>query len=214
MGTSLIKLITLWGRRSALVWLSLLPLWAQAANLPTWLILGDSLSAGYQMPAEKSWPALLDKRWQAAGLGRVINASISGETTQGGLARLPALLAQHQPSAVLIELGANDGLRGQPTAAMQANLAQMIALAKAQGAQVVLTQIKLPRNYGARYGRQFEQVFTDLAAASMLPLLPFFIEPLLNRPELMLPDGLHPTAAAQPLIAEQVASFLATLAPH
>jgi acyl-CoA thioesterase-1 len=137
----------------------------------TLLVLGDSLSAGYQMQAEQSWPALLEQKWQQqGGEHRLINASISGETTQGGLARLPALLEQHKPDWVLIELGGNDGLRGFAPAITRDNLVKMVALAKAQQVKTVLTQIQLPRNYCARYLRQLEQIFSEVAQANGLPL--------------------------------------------
>lgn len=178
----------------------------------TLLVLGDSLSAGYQMQAEQSWPALLEQKWrQQGGEHRLINASISGETTQGGLARLPALLEQHKPDWVLIELGANDGLRGFAPAITRDNLVQMVALAKAQQVKTVLTQIQLPRNYGARYLRQFEQIFPELAQANGLPLMPFFLDDIALRPELLMNDGLHPTAEAQPQIRDRVASFIEPL---
>ncbi|MGY4108148.1 arylesterase [Aeromonas encheleia] len=178
----------------------------------TLLVLGDSLSAGYQMQAEQSWPALLEQKWrQQGGEHRLINASISGETTQGGLARLPALLEQHKPDWVLIELGANDGLRGFAPAITRDNLVKMVALAKAQQVKTVLTQIQLPRNYGARYLRQFEQIFPELAQANGLPLMPFFLDDIALRPELLMNDGLHPTAEAQAQIRDRVASFIEPL---
>ncbi|WP_376884377.1 arylesterase [Aeromonas salmonicida] len=178
----------------------------------TLMVLGDSLSAGYQMPAEQSWPALLNQKWQQqGGEHQLINASISGETTQGALARLPALLKEHQPDWVLIELGGNDGLRGFAPAITRDNLARMVALTKELQVKTVLTQIQLPRNYGARYLRQFEQIFPELAAANALPLMPFFMDDIALRPELMMNDGIHPAAAAQPLIRDRVASFIEPL---
>ncbi len=178
----------------------------------TLLVLGDSLSAGYQMPVEQSWPALLNQKWQQqGGKHQLINASISGETTQGALARLPALLKEHQPDWVLIELGGNDGLRGFAPAITRDNLTKMVALTKAQQVKTVLTQIQLPRNYGARYLRQFEQIFPELASANQLPLMPFFMDDIALRPELMMNDGIHPTAAAQPQICDRVASFIEPL---
>ena len=186
--------------------------WISSAQAQTLLVLGDSLSAGYQMPAEQSWPALLNEKWQQqGGEHKLINASISGETTQGGLARLPALLEEHKPDWVLIELGGNDGLRGFAPAITRANLTKMVALAKASQTKTVLTQIQLPRNYGARYLQQFEQIFPELAQANDLPLMPFFIDDIVLRPELMMNDGLHPTAAAQPQIRDRVASFIEPL---
>ncbi|MFQ1921416.1 arylesterase [Aeromonas veronii] len=176
------------------------------------LVLGDSLSAGYQMQVEQSWPALLNQKWQEeGGKHTLLNASISGETTQGALARLPALLKEHKPDWLLIELGGNDGLRGFAPTITRQNLASMIALAKEQQTRVVLTQIQLPRNYGARYLRQFEQIFPELAQANALPLLPFFMDDIALRPELMMNDGIHPTPAAQPQIRDKVARFMELL---
>ncbi|WP_439845585.1 arylesterase [Aeromonas veronii] len=178
----------------------------------TLLVLGDSLSAGYQMQVEQSWPALLNQKWQEeGGKHTLLNASISGETTQGALARLPALLKEHKPDWLLIELGGNDGLRGFAPTITRQNLASMIALAKEQQTRVVLTQIQLPRNYGARYLRQFEQIFPELAQANDLPLLPFFMDDIALRPELMMNDGIHPTPAAQPQIRDKVARFMEPL---
>lgn len=178
----------------------------------TLLVLGDSLSAGYQMQVEQSWPALLNQKWQEeGGKHTLLNASISGETTQGALARLPALLKEHNPDWLLIELGGNDGLRGFAPTITRQNLASMIALAKEQQTRVVLTQIQLPRNYGARYLRQFEQIFPELAEINDLPLLPFFMDDIALRPELMMNDGIHPTPAAQPRIRDKVARFMEPL---
>ena len=186
--------------------------WLSSAQAQTLLVLGDSLSAGYQMPAEQSWPALLNEKWQQqGGEHKLINASISGETTQGGLARLPALLEEHKPDWVLIELGGNDGLRGFAPAITRANLTKMVALAKASQTKTVLTQIQLPRNYGARYLQPFEQIVPQLAQANGLPLMPFFLDDIVLRPELMMNDGIHPTAAAQPQIRDRVARFIEPL---
>ncbi|MBO0503474.1 arylesterase [Aeromonas veronii] len=183
-----------------------------SAQAQTLLVLGDSLSAGYQMQVEQSWPALLNQKWQEeGGKHTLLNASISGETTQGALARLPALLKEHKPDWLLIELGGNDGLRGFAPTITRQNLASMIALAKERQTRVVLTQIQLPRNYGARYLRQFEQIFPELAQANDLPLLPFFMDDIALRPELMMNDGIHPTPAAQPQIRDKVARFMEPL---
>ena len=183
-----------------------------ADQAQTLVVLGDSLSAGYQMQVEQSWPALLNQKWQGeGGEHTLLNASISGETTQGALARLPALLKEHKPDWLLIELGGNDGLRGFAPTITRQNLASMIALAKEQQTRVVLTQIQLPRNYGARYLRQFEQIFPELAQANDLPLLPFFMDDIALRPELMMNDGIHPTPAAQPQIRDKVARFMEPL---
>ena len=188
----------------------LIVLGPSAVLADTLLILGDSLSAGYRMRSEQAWPHLLAEQWQREGRRvTVINASVSGDTTQGGLQRLPPLLQRHRPSLVLLELGGNDGLRGLPPRLIERNLDRLIALAREAGARVVLTDIQLPPNYGRRYLRQFEQVFSRLAQDHELPLLPFFVAPLIGRNGMMMDDGIHPTAAAQPLIAQQVSEFLA-----
>mgnify|MGYP006202459899 CR=1 FL=1 len=190
-----------------IIFLLLIGLFSHNLVAQKMLILGDSLSAAYGMQQQEGWPHLLQQStdWQ------LINASISGETTAGGLARLPALLKQHKPDAVLIELGGNDGLRGFAPAITRANLTKMVELAKASQAKTVLTQIQLPRNYGARYLQQFEQIFPELAQANDLPLMPFFIDDIVLRPELMMNDGIHPTAAAQPQIRDRVANFIEPL---
>lgn len=175
----------------------------------TVLILGDSLSAGYRMNIDQAWPTLLAEKWQQEGRQiEVINASVSGDTTQGGLQRLPPLLERHKPSLVVLELGGNDGLRGLPPPLIERNLKALIALADDSGAQVVLTNIRLPPNYGRRYLQQFEPIFGNLAEAYQLPLLPFFVSPLIGENGMMMDDGIHPTASAQPLIARQVHEFL------
>ncbi len=175
----------------------------------TLLILGDSLSAGYQMPAEKSWPALLPPLLaQQAQPTRVINASISGDTSGNGLARLPNLLKQHKPDFVLIELGANDGLRGFHPKILRNNLSQMITEIKKVRSQPLLMQIEVPPNYGKRYNELFRNTYPSLSEATNVPLLPFFLIDIIVKPELMMKDGLHPTAEAQPLIAQFMAKHL------
>lgn len=178
---------------------------AISSHATTLLVYGDSLSAGYQLPPEQSWPALLAARWQQQGVDiRLINASVSGETTQGGLARLETALQSHQPDWVLLELGANDGLRGLPPKLTRQNLEQMLQLLAQRGIHPILTQIRLPPNYGARYIRQFEAIYPDLARRYQVPLLPFFLNELILDPALLLPDGLHPNAQGQRYILEQV----------
>ncbi len=192
--------------------LLLLSIAATLSHASTLLVLGDSLSAGYRMSAEQSWPHLLEQQWQAQGLARrVVNASISGETSRGGLARLPALIETHQPDWVLIELGANDGLRGFLPGITRQSLDEMLTLIKAAGACPVLTQIRLPPNYGPRYIQLFERIYPELARQHEVPLMPFFLESIIGQPGLMLEDGLHPKPEAQPLIRDQVAEFLAPL---
>ena len=178
---------------------------AITSHATTLLVYGDSLSAGYQLAPEQSWPALLAQRWQQQGVDiRLINASVSGETTQGGLARLATALQSHQPDWVLLELGANDGLRGLPPKLTRQNLEQMLQLLEQRGIHPILTQIHLPPNYGARYIRQFEAIYPELAQRHKLPLLPFFMNELILDPALLLPDGLHPNAQGQRHILEQV----------
>ncbi|MFA0053342.1 MULTISPECIES: arylesterase [Vibrio] len=175
----------------------------------TLLILGDSLSAGYNMDIIQSWPSLLpDALTKHDKTITVINGSISGDTTGNGLARLPQLLEEHAPHAVLIELGANDGLRGFPPKLMSANLEKIIDQIKAAGAEPIMMQIKIPPNYGKRYNQQFEYVFTSLADQKNVPLLPFFLEHIILKPEWMMNDGLHPKPEAQPWIAQFVAEEL------
>lgn len=189
--------------------LTILLLVSSAAHANTVLILGDSLSAGYRMSVDQAWPRLLAEQWRQEGRRvEVVNASVSGDTTQGGLQRLPPLLERHQPSLVVLELGGNDGLRGLPPPLIERNLDTMIALADRAGARVVLTEIRLPPNYGRRYLEQFEGIFGKLAERHELPLLPFFVSPLLGENGMMMDDGIHPTAEAQPRIARQVHAFL------
>lgn len=173
---------------------------ARAENI---LIMGDSISAGFGMETRQGWVSLLQQRLKAeARPQQVHNASISGETSSGGLSRLPALLAQHQPGLVVIELGGNDGLRGQPLAQLQQNLARMIEASKAEGAKVLLLGMRLPPNYGQRYTQAFEQVFEDLAQAHQVALVPFLLEGAAGVEGMMQGDGVHPTAAAQPRLLE------------
>lgn len=176
------------------------------------LLLGDSLSAAYNMQEQQGW-VYLTQQWldtQQLPL-TIINASISGETSAGGLARLPALLEQHQPDYVLIELGGNDGLRGFAVAQLEQNLTQLIELSQAQGADVLLMQIRIPPNLGPRYTRQFESLYPALAERYQLPLWPFFMEQIALNDDLMLPDGIHPNRQAQPLIKKQMKSWFAQL---
>lgn len=167
------------------------------------LILGDSLSAGYQMQQQQSWVALLNKQLQQQqSEWQLINASISGETTAGALARLPELLRQHQPDTVLIELGGNDGLRGFSIDLLKKNLSDIITLVKQHNASAILMQIRIPPNYGPRYEKQFAGAYPALAEQHKIRLLPFFMEEIATKPELMLPDGIHPNKDAQPIIRD------------
>ncbi|OBT07994.1 arylesterase [Vibrio sp. UCD-FRSSP16_10] len=170
------------------------------------LVLGDSLSAGYQMPIEKAWPTLLpDELAKKGHQMRIINGSISGDTTGNGLARLPALLQQYNPEYVVIELGANDGLRGFSPKLIQNNLIKLIDLSQDSGAKVILMQIQVPPNYGKRYTQAFEQVYPTVSKQKNTDLIPFFLTEIITNPDLMMEDGLHPTEQAQPWIAQFVA---------
>ncbi|GKV77887.1 arylesterase [Pectobacterium brasiliense] len=167
------------------------------------------------MPAANAWPTLLNTQWQTQKKGiAVVNASISGDTTAQGLARLPALLKQHQPRWVLIELGGNDGLRGFPAANIEQDLTKIITLVKQANAQPLLMQIRLPTNYGRRYTESFSNIYPKLAEQFALPLLPFFMEQVYLKPEWMMEDGIHPTRDAQPFIAEWMAKQLEPLVNH
>jgi len=175
------------------------------------LILGDSLSAGYNMRIEQSWPALLKAQLAAQGKNStIINASVSGMTSSDALARLPALLEQYKPDTLLIELGANDGLRGFNLRSVTSHLEQLILLARAEGAQVLLMQIELPPNYGKRYTQAFSDIYPKLSKKHDIPLLPFFLkEIVVAKPHWLMADGLHPTQQAQPWIASFMAKQLA-----
>jgi len=176
------------------------------------LVYGDSLSAGFGIAVSQSWPALLGQRLQADGSNfTVANASISGETTAGGRARFAAALSQFKPAIVILALGANDGLRGLPVAAMQDNLAFMVALAKKHGAKVLLVGMHLPPNYGQQYTQQFDAAFRDLAKREKVSLLAFLLEPIAFDQNAYQADGLHPTAAAQPKILDHVWTALKPL---
>ncbi|WP_348638933.1 arylesterase [Lacimicrobium sp. SS2-24] len=164
------------------------------------LILGDSLSAAYGMQQEQGWVALLQNALAPKGI-KVINAAVSGETTDGGLARLPRLLEQHRPTHLLIELGGNDGLRGYPVKKLQANITDMINLAQAQGTEVFLQQMQIPTNFGRRYNQMFMDSFTTLADKHDVPLIPFFLTDIALQDNMMQKDRIHPSVQAQPHIA-------------
>ncbi len=174
-------------------------------DAPVLLVFGDSLSAGYRMDEEEGWVALLATRLAGEGVNvRVVNASVSGETTDGGLARLPAALDTHKPAIVILELGGNDGLRGLPVANIKQNLMQMVALSQAAGARVILAGIQIPPNYGPRYTGPFTSQYQEIAEDMQLPLIPFLIDGIPQQPELMQDDGIHPRAEAQSLVLENV----------
>ena len=176
------------------------------------LVFGDSLSAGFGIAISQSWPALLGQRLQANGSRlTVTNASISGETTAGGRTRFAAAMTQFNPAVVILALGANDGLRGLPVAAMQDNLAFMVALARQRGARVLLVGMRLPPNYGPAYTQEFDAAFRDVAKRHKVALLPFLLEPIVLDQNAFQADGLHPTAAAQTRILDHVWNALRPL---
>ncbi|TRO41161.1 arylesterase [Pseudomonas sp. ALS1131] len=189
-------------------WLSgalALMFWAQGAVAGTLLVVGDSISAAFGLDSRQGWVAMLQERLRKEGFEHsVVNASISGDTSAGGAARLSALLAEHKPELVIIELGGNDGLRGQPPAQLQQNLASMIDASQASGAKVLLLGMRLPPNYGARYTSAFAQVFADLAERKQVPLVPFFLEGVGGVPGMMQADGIHPTQDAQAVLLDNV----------
>lgn len=175
------------------------------AQAGTVLVLGDSLSAGYGLEPDQGWVVLLQQRLEQLGLPhRVVNVSISGETTAGGLARLDAALDQHRPDWLLLQLGANDGLRGLSLQAMRDNLDAMVMRAKTRGIKVLLIGMQIPPNYGRVYTERFAAVYQELAARHQLPLVPFLMERVALDPTLIQADQLHPNALAQPLLLDTV----------
>ena len=178
---------------------------ALAADRPVILVLGDSLSAGYGIPVEQGWVARLQKRLDAEGYGyTVVNASVSGETTVGGLERLPRALAKHAPAVVIIELGGNDGLRGLPVAELRANLEALVATSRKAGAEALLAAIRMPPNYGPQYTERFYAVYESLARERKVPWVPFFLEGVALREDLFQDDGIHPDLEAQPILLDNV----------
>lgn len=176
---------------------------ATGTETPTVLVFGDSLSAGYGIEIDQSWPALLQTRLKQQGYEhRVVNASISGETTAGGVTRIDAALQNFAPDLLILELGANDGLRGFPPARMKENLATMIDRAKAHGATVVLLGIKIPVNYGSRYSTAFESVFREVAEEAEIQWIEFFMDGIALNEELLQDDRIHPNAIAQPILLD------------
>jgi len=175
------------------------------------LVFGDSLSAGYGIKVEQGWVTLLQKQLSEDRRWRFVNASVSGETSTGGLTRLPALLGEHKPKIVILELGANDGLRGQPLTLLQKNLQAMIDASKTAGAKVLLVGMQIPTNYGPRYTREFRETYSELAEKNNLPLVPFLLEGVATNGNLFQNDGLHPNAEAQAIIARNVSAMLMTM---
>ncbi len=178
---------------------------AADTSVPVILVFGDSLSAGYGLRRGEGWTDLLSERLRKAGYGfRVVNASVSGETTAGGMARLPRALQLHQPAIVVLELGANDGLRALALSGMRANLDRMLGMARGANRKVLLLGIHMPPNYGPRYTAGFDKIYQDLAARHRVALVPFLLEGVAENPRLMQPDGLHPNATGQPLLLQNV----------
>ena len=170
---------------------------------PTVLVFGDSLSAGYGIEVDQSWVALLQARLIDQGYEhKVINASISGETTEGGATRIELALADFSPDLIILELGGNDGLRGFPASRMKANLTRIVARAKASGAAVVLLGIRIPSNYGARYSTEFEAVFRQVSDEFSVQWIEFFMEGIAMNDELLQDDRIHPNAEAQPILLD------------
>ena len=169
------------------------------------LIYGDSLSAAYEIPQQLGWVSLLQQRLEDQHYPyKVINASVSGETTSGGLSRLSATLNEHQPNIVILELGANDGLRGLPLTEMKANLAQIIEQSKKSGAKVLIIGMRIPPNYGPKYSQSFTQKYQQLSHEFKVPRVPFMLQGMENRLELIQDDGLHPNVQGQPIILENI----------
>lgn len=176
------------------------------------LVFGDSLSAGYGLPQGRGWADLLQQRLDDKHLAyRVVNASVSGETTLGGRHRLPPALRQHRPGIVILALGANDGLRGQPIEAMRENLLAMVDASRAAGAQVLIVGMRVPPNYGPAYGRQFAAAFQQVALSRQVALVPFLLEGIAANRSLFQPDDLHPNEQAQATLLATVWSGLGPL---
>ncbi|HEY5643999.1 MAG TPA: arylesterase [Woeseiaceae bacterium] len=176
---------------------------AAAVESPTIMIFGDSLSAGYGIDVDQSWAVLLQRRLEEQGYEhRVINASISGETTEGGVTRIDQALGNFSPALIILELGGNDGLRGFPPARIRDNLEQIILRAKASGAAVVLLGIRIPSNYGARYSESFEAVYRDVSEKLGIEWIEFFMEGIALNDALLQEDRIHPNAEAQPLLLD------------
>ena len=191
------------------VFLSCAPAHAERQSI---LVLGDSISAAYGMSVQQGWVALLARRLEHDHPDvDVINASISGETTVGGLRRLPGLLAQHKPDIVLLELGANDGLRGYPIDSLRKNLQKLVELSQRSGAELVMVQMEIPPNYGRRYTQAFHDSYTLISDNTTSILTPFILEGVAGNPSLIQADGLHPTVDAQPRLMANLLPTIITL---
>jgi acyl-CoA thioesterase-1 len=185
---------------------------APVAGAATILVFGDSLSAGYGLARGEDWPQLLAQRLQQKKMDyTVVNASISGETTQGGVNRIDNALKTHRPAVVILALGANDGLRGADLAAMRRNLERMIDASQRSHARVIVAGMRIPPNYGPAYTEKFQATFREVAKTRRVPLVPFLLEGFAEKRDYFLPDNLHPTAAAQPFILETIWKPLAPL---
>jgi acyl-CoA thioesterase-1 len=183
-----------------------------AAASPVILVLGDSISAGYGLDAGQGWVRLLEQKLKARGAPhRVVNASVTGETTAGGLARLPALLDRHKPSVVLVELGGNDGLRALPVKAMRSNIERIVDSSRAAGAEPVLFEMRIPDNYGAAYTEAFGRAFTEISRDRKVPMVPIQLMRFVADPKYFQEDGIHPGPEAQPQILDAVWPSLAPL---
>jgi acyl-CoA thioesterase I len=184
---------------------------ALANGPPIILVVGDSLSAGYGLMPGQGWVTLLEQRLKQEGYGyRVVNASVTGETTDGGVQRLNRALTQHKPAVVVIELGGNDGLRGLPVSRVRANLELLITRSRASGAQVLLVAIRVPTNYGQRYTTSFQNIYAELATRYRIGVVPFLSDQVAVDMLLFQPDGIHPNARAQPIL---LASLWPQLSP-
>lgn len=185
---------------------------SNSSDRSTIVILGDSLSAAFGMEIDQSWPSLLQSRLEEDGHAfQVFNSSITGDTTQGGLARLPRLLDTHKPAIVILELGGNDGLRGLPIEVTRSNLSSMIEKSQSIGAAVILAEMRIPPNYGRTYTEKFKETYTLLEQEYGIDLLPFVLQDIALEPGLMQADGIHPAAAAQAMILDRV---WVVLEPH
>jgi acyl-CoA thioesterase I len=203
-------------KRLLILWVLIAASVPAQAETPVILVFGDSISAGYGLArVEQGWVALLQTRLKEQEYGyHVINASVSGETTAGGLARLPRALDLHHPAIVVVELGGNDGLRALPVAQMRANLVRMVDLATAAGARVLLLGMRMPPNYGPDYTEQFRLVYSEVARDKKLPLVPFLLNDIALSPNLMQADGVHPNELGQPKLLANVWPSLLPLLRH
>lgn len=197
-------------RRLVLLWALVFCAWCAPLSARTLLIYGDSLSAGYGLPRDNAWVSLLAERLQQQRIDyTVANASVSGETTLGGLKRIDATLARHKPAVVLLALGGNDGLRGQSLDSMRRNLEAIIDACRKAKSQVVLVGMRVPPNYGSAYADKFHAMYGDIARRYKLPLVPFLLEGFAHKPEWFQADGIHPALRAQPVMLDTVWQTLA-----